>query len=171
MMRVRDLIAGEVTRVAAEASLSHARDLMRVRGVRNLPVVDDGRLVGVLSDLDLDAAWPSAATTLTFGEIAYQLSQVRVDSVMRRDVVTVRPETPVVEALRLLRERRDRALPVVRRGEVIGMITESEILGVIPELLEGRGLGHEPAATGDLKTGRAKEGCHGEHGESATLDG
>jgi acetoin utilization protein AcuB len=137
MMRVRDVTAGQVMTVAAEASLSRAADLMRACGLRHLPVVDHGRLVGVLSDLDLDAAWPSAGTTLTVGEIASRLSEVRVDSAMQRDVVTVRLETPIVEAARLLRDRRVGALPVVRRGEVVGMVTESQILAAMAELLEG----------------------------------
>jgi acetoin utilization protein AcuB len=150
MMRVRDIIAAGVTTVAADASLSHAADLMRGRGVRHLPVVDHGRLVGILSDLDLDAAWPSAVTTLTFGELAYELSRVRVDAAMTRDVVTVRPETPIVEAARLLWDRRVRALPVVHRGEIVGMVTESEILAAMSELPEGSdpsramGAGQEP---------------------------
>jgi acetoin utilization protein AcuB len=137
MMRVRDVTAGQVTTIASDASLSHAADLMRARGLRHLPVVDHGRLVGLLSDLDLDAAWPSAVTTLTVGEIAHRVSQVRVESAMKRDVVTVRLETPIVEAARLLRDRRVGALPVVRRGEVVGIVTEGEILAAMAKLLEG----------------------------------
>jgi acetoin utilization protein AcuB len=138
MMRVRDLIAADVTTVAADASLSEAAQLMRVRGVRHLPVVDHDRLVGVLSDVDLDAAVPSAVTTLMFGEIAYQLSQVRVESAMNRHLVTVRPETSIVEAARLLRDRKIRALPVVRNGKVVGVVSEREILAAMPGLLAGR---------------------------------
>lgn len=137
-MRISDVMASEVTTVSPDSSLSDAADLMRARRVRYLPVINRGRLVGLLSDLDLDAAWPSAATTLDVREIPYQLARVRVDSVMTRDVATVRPEAPILEAARLMRDWRIRALPVVRLGRVVGIVTEGDLLARIPALLDER---------------------------------
>lgn len=140
-MRTGELMSSEVGTIQAGASLLDAAHAMRTRGVHHLPVTAEGRLVGLLSAEDLDAAWPSAATTLTRGEIHGALARVPVEAVMARDVVTLRPETPILEAARLMRDWSIRALPVVNRGQVVGVLTEHDLVAKIPALL---GESHSP---------------------------
>ena len=101
---------------------------MRRHRIDHLPVVERGALVGIVTATDLDAAAPSAATTLTVREVRDRLSRIPVSQAMTRDVIAVAPETPLAEAARLMRDRDLGALPVVRGDEVVGILTVSDLL-------------------------------------------
>jgi len=104
--------------------------LMREKGRRFLPVVAaDGRLVGLLSHRELERAEPSAITTLSVGEVNYLLAKIRVEQVMRREVITCGPGTLVEVAGQLMRDRGIGCLPVVdERRRLLGIVTDDDIL-------------------------------------------
>jgi len=121
--------------VESKDSIVLARAMMRHRGIRRLPVVDGGHLVGIVTDRDVREAWASDANTLTAHELHYLLETVPVREVMSTPVITVTPETPLLDAVTLLRERKIGGFPVVRDGDLVGILTETDVLGAFARVL------------------------------------
>jgi acetoin utilization protein AcuB len=133
-MLVRDKMSSEVRTIAPDQSLRTARERMHKYGVRRLPVVEHGKLVGIVTDRDVRQAWASPATSLPVHESLYLLEHVTVAEVMTWKTVTVTPDTPLVEAARLLHDHKIGGLPVVEGGAVVGMITETDLLVAFIEM-------------------------------------
>jgi len=123
-------------------SYSDALGLMHEKKIRRLPVVDqDGYLVGMVTEKDLLYASPSPATTLSRHEIGYLLSEMPVEKVMTKQVITVQEECPLEEAARIMVEHEIGGLPVMSGRRLAGLITETDIFRVIMEALGGRSEG------------------------------
>jgi len=129
-MYVEKIMSRPVDTVTADLKLSQAAHQMRAKGRRFLPVVDgDGRLLGLLSHRALERAEPSAITTLSVGEVNYLMAKIKVEQVMRREVITCGPGTLIEVAGQLMRDRRIGSLPVVdERMQLLGIITDDDIL-------------------------------------------
>ncbi len=112
---------------------------MRTEKVRRFPVLDKNRrLVGIVAYDDLLHASPSSVTSLTMWEISYLLSQVKIDEVMSKEVITVTEDTTLEDAARLMVDNKIGGLPVMRDGALVGIITESDLFKVFLELLGAR---------------------------------
>jgi acetoin utilization protein AcuB len=123
-LTVRDIMARELVTIRPHETVRRAYRLMRDHRFRHLPVVEDGRLVGILSDRDLRPVLLSPA-----------LGRARVRELMSEDLTTVAPEAPVEEAASLLVVKRIGCLPVVDAGRLVGIVTETDLLAVLVELL------------------------------------
>ncbi|HHY38076.1 MAG TPA: CBS domain-containing protein [Clostridia bacterium] len=134
-MFVKDRMSSSVVCVDPDTSFPEALTMMKEKGVRRLPVVRDGKLVGIVTELDLLKYAPSPATSLSIWELNYLLSRLKVSEVMKRDVITVGPDEPIEDAALLMRQHRIGGLPVVRDGEVVGMITETDIFDAFVDML------------------------------------
>lgn len=121
--------------VGPQDSFRHAVNLVRQRGIRHLPVVDGGRLVGIVTDRDIRRASPSPATSLEVHELHYLLEKLKVCDIMTAKVITVTPETPIEEAARLMLHHRIGSLPVLRGSELVGIITETDILRAFVDVM------------------------------------
>ncbi len=136
------LLVGEVMThpaicVEPETQLPAARLLMTEQAIRRLPVVDDGRLVGILTLGDVRGAWASEVSTLNRSELDYLMYQVKVERVMTREPITVSPDTPLMEAARLMIDHKIGGLPVLSdTGQVVGVVTESDVFRTLVELVE-----------------------------------
>jgi acetoin utilization protein AcuB len=109
--------------------------------IRRLPVVDQkGALVGMLSEREILHASPSQATSLSVWEMNYLISKVTVDEIMTTDVITVDVDTPLEEAARIMAESKIGGLPVMREGNLTGIVTETDLFKVFLELFGA----HEP---------------------------
>jgi CBS domain-containing protein len=130
-MRVRELMTTDVATIGRNDTLAAAGELMRTRRFRHLPVVEENRVVGMLSERDLFRA--ALSTALNFGQKAQQefLKTILVKEVMTDEVVTIGPEAEVKEAARLLLERRIGSLPVLEGGSMVGIVSETDLLKVI----------------------------------------
>jgi len=137
-MQVEQWMNRDVVSVTPDESFHTAMHLIRQKGIRHLPVVDGRRLVGIVTDRDLRQAAPSGATSLSIHELHYLLEKLTVREVMTKQVVTIGPEQTVEEAAMLLLGHRIGGLPVVRDGELIGIITETDILQAFLQL-RGKG--------------------------------
>jgi acetoin utilization protein AcuB len=133
---VRDVMTKQPVTIGPEASLASAIAVMRERGIRHLPVVDDtGRLLGIITDRDLRAAAlaPALSEFLPVGlrraveGAAEMLEQLRVQDAMTWGVVTTRPEASVAEAGAVMFEGRVGSLPVRENGKLVGIVTERDI--------------------------------------------
>lgn len=138
-MLVRDRMTLDPVTITPAASVADALRLMNERKIRRLPVVDDaGKVVGIVSDRDLLQASPSPATSLAIWEIHELLAKLTVEKTMTRDVVTVTEDTPLEEAARVMVDNKIGGLPVMRGGELVGIISESDLFKTLLELLGGR---------------------------------
>lgn len=129
-MYVEKIMSRPVDTVAADLKLSQAAHLMREKGRRFLPVADaDGRLLGLLSHRELERAEPSAITTLSVGEVNYLMAKIKVEQVMRPEVITCGPGTLIEVAGQFMRDKRIGCLPVVdERMHLLGIVTDDDIL-------------------------------------------
>jgi acetoin utilization protein AcuB len=128
--------------VTEDTNIDDALHLMRERKVRRLPVLDrSGKMVGIVSDRDLLHASPSPATSLSVYELHYLLSKLTVKRVMSSPVITVSPDTPLEEAARIMADNKIGGLPVTEAGQLVGIITETDIFKTLLELLGARQAG------------------------------
>jgi CBS domain-containing protein len=128
-------MAPKVTTIKPDANLRDAERLMADCHVRHLPVVYRGKLVGLGTAGDLQAARLSPATTLSIEEIQAAWEQIPVAAVMMRRAVAVAPRTPLAEAARLMRDHKVEALSVLKGAEVVGIVTVTDLLEALEILL------------------------------------
>lgn len=140
-MFVGERMSRPVITVTPETAINDALHLMRSEHIRRAPVISHGRLVGIVSMKDLLNASPSQATTLSVWELNYLLSKLTVEPIMTHNVLTVSEDTPIEEAARIMADQRVGGLPVVRGGEVVGIITETDLFKIFLELMGARDAG------------------------------
>ncbi len=109
-----------------QSTLYQAKKLMEEKHIRRLPVVEDDELVGIVTLGDIREAQPSDVTALRIYERERLAGLITVDTVMTPDPITIQPEASIAEAARLMLEHKIGGLPVVRRGRLIGIITETD---------------------------------------------
>ena len=126
-MYIRDIMTTNVVTIPSSTSIAEARRIMEARGFSRLPVVDKGKLVGVVTARRLDQVAPSKATSLTMWELSYLLSKTTVKEIMVRDVVTVTPDITVEESVALAQSHKVGALVVLEGGRVVGISTTRDL--------------------------------------------
>jgi acetoin utilization protein AcuB len=137
-MTARELMTPNPVTVTVEESLVDAWDLMRELDIRHVPVVQDGALVGMLSDRDLGHL---DMTRMAMGEgadaLRRELAKPIID-VMRSDVIFVEPETGLNDVIALLIEHKVGALPVVQPDtrELLGIVSYIDVLRAVQDSLE-----------------------------------
>lgn len=141
-MLVRERMSTNPVTITTDCNITQALRVMRENQVRRLPVLDqDGELLGIVSEKDLLYASPSPATSLSIYEMHYLLSQLRVAELMTTDLMTVNSDTPLEEAARIMADNKIGGLPVLDDGQLVGIITETDIFKVFLELLGARDKG------------------------------
>jgi len=134
-MLVKNWMSKEVVTVDADDSMQNAIYILQEQNIKMLPVMDDGNLVGIITDRDLKKASPSDATTLDMHELLFLISKIKVKDLMKKPVYTVPPDYTVEEAAALLLEKKISGLPVVdENNRLIGIITRSDLFRVIISL-------------------------------------
>jgi len=130
---VREIMSRPVFTVRSTDTLREAWELMRDQRIRHLPVVDEsGRLVGIVTDRDLRGASPSK---LIFHEKDLALLEAPISTVMSQDVETAHPLDPIEETALTLVKKKIGALPVVDTGNLVGIVTTTDLLRALVELL------------------------------------
>lgn len=138
-MLVRERMSTQPVTIAADVPITEALRVMRQNQVRRLPVLDaDGKLVGIVSEKDLLYASPSPATSLSIYEMHYMLSRLKVTELMTPDPITITPDVLLEEAAIIMADSKIGGLPVVEDGNLVGIITETDIFKVFLELLGAR---------------------------------
>lgn len=110
------------------ATVPDAIEMMQTHGITKLPVLRDGKLCGVVSQSDINRALPSDATSLSFGEVAYLLSKLKIYKIMKKNPPTISADAMLEEAAIVMRDSKVEILPVMDEGKVTGVITESDVL-------------------------------------------
>lgn len=134
-MLVKNWMSKDVVTVDADDSMQNAIYILQEQNIKMLPVMDDGNLVGIITDRDLKKASPSDATTLDMHELLFLISKIKVRDLMKKPVYTVPPDYTVEEAAALLLEKKISGLPVVDESDrLVGIITRSDIFRVLISL-------------------------------------
>ncbi len=129
---VKDWMTGDVVTISPDTALPDAHRLMDEKGIRRLPVLKDGKLVGIVTRGDVRGAEPSGATTLSIWELHYLLAKVKIKEVMTPNPITISQNETIGEAAQVMLDNRISGLPVVDSGgNVMGIITESDIFRMV----------------------------------------
>ncbi|HLC26190.1 MAG TPA: CBS domain-containing protein [bacterium] len=134
-MRVSERMTKNIITVTPETTLSEALRIVHEKKIRHLPVVAEGRLVGIVTDRDLKKVSASEATTLSVWELNYLLDRVKIKDFMIRDVISISPELPIDEAAELMIAHRIGSLPVVEDGKVVGILTETNMVETLVAIM------------------------------------
>ncbi len=137
-MFVGERMSHPVISVSPDTSIHDAVALFKKEHIRRAPVIQSGKMVGIISEKDLLNASPSPVTSLSVWEMNYLLSKVTVKQVMTKKVKTVDVTTPIEEAARIMADNKFGGMPVLRSGKVVGMITETDLFKIFLELMGAR---------------------------------
>jgi acetoin utilization protein AcuB len=135
MLLVENWMNPNVVTVDADDSMLDATKLLKEHNIRHLPVLEKGKLVGVITDRDLKRASPSDATALEAHELLYLIANIKVREIMTKNPITVPYNYTIEEAAELLLQARISGMPVVDKdGDVIGTITQTDLFKVLISL-------------------------------------
>jgi acetoin utilization protein AcuB len=135
MLLVENWMNPNVITVDADDSMLDATKLLKEHNIRHLPVLEKGKLVGVITDRDLKRAAPSDATALEAHELLYLIANIKVREIMTKNPITVPYNYTIEEAADLLLQARISGMPVVGKdGDVIGTITQTDLFKVLISL-------------------------------------
>ena len=140
-MLVGKRMSHPVITIPPDMPVVDALNMMQKDKIRRMPVVRDGKMIGIVSDIDLLHASASSATTLSVWELNYLLSKITVKEVMTKEVITVMENTPIEEAARIMADNKIGGLPVMRDDHVVGIITETDLFKIFIELMGAREMG------------------------------
>lgn len=121
--------------IAYDAPINDAVEMFRENNLKRLPVTDNEKVIGILTQGDIQKVSPTKATSLSIFEINYLLSKVTVKDAMSKNPITISPDSLLEEAAVTMRKNRIGTLPVVENNKIIGIITESDIFDAFIDLL------------------------------------
>lgn len=135
-LRVRDYMTAEPATVQPDARLLEAVLAIRGLSVRHLPVVSEGKLVGLITERDINRFAPSILRT-SQEEYNAVFEQTPVRTVMTRNVITVAPDSSLAEAVALLHDNKLGCVPVVEDDSLVGILTVTDLLRFANDVLSG----------------------------------
>lgn len=158
-MYVKNWMSKNVVTVGVNDSLSVAINTLKRNRVRRLPVMDDDKLVGIVSDRDLKEAAPSKVTSLDIWELHYLLSRINIKDIMKKDPITISPNSTIEKAAIIMHDNKIGGLPVVDEGKLVGIITEQDIFEALINITGARKAGHRLTVSIPDEPGSVKELC------------
>ena len=139
-MSVKDFMTRKVVYISPDTTIAHAADLMREQDLHRLPVIENDKLVGLVTEGTIAEASPSKATSLSIYEMNYLLNKTKVKDVMIKDVITVSAYASLEDATYLMYKNKVGILPVVDNDQLYGVITDRDIFAAF---LQVSGYGEE----------------------------
>lgn len=131
---VREIMMGSPVTLKPEDTLDLANDVISLGRIRHIPVLSDGRLVGLLSERDLIGAAANQIFGLKQKSKSALLKTVLIRDIMKKKVVTVRPDTAIRDAAHMMAMKKIGCLPVVIDGNLVGLLTTTDILKYVESL-------------------------------------
>lgn len=126
-MAVKDFMTRKVVYISPDTTIAHAADIMREQDLHRLPVIENDKLVGLVTEGTIAEASPSKATSLSIYEMNYLLNKTKVKDVMIRDVITVSQFASLEDAVYLMFKNKVGILPVIDFGQLYGVITDRDV--------------------------------------------
>ena len=143
-MKIKELMTPEVMTVTPEDKLDRVFFLFNFENIRHVPVIENGRLVGILSDRDLKKVLGPAKKFLERPDGSTVTISIRkVRTIMKRRVLTIGPDERAADAAAIMAKRKIGALPVVQNKKLVGIITATDILRAFVKLCNDLELGHK----------------------------
>lgn len=139
-MLVRDFMTRQVTALQETDTLLDARMMFMRSSFRHLPVLSDKKLVGVVTEHDVKQFAPAISSGMSADEYNRMLETTPVSRAMTREPITLRPDQPIYEAATILYSKRFGCLPVVENGALVGIVTTTDLLGLLVRLIRDQGL-------------------------------
>lgn len=131
VVRVRDCMSIDLVTVGPKDPLQNVVNLLRRRDVRSVPVMENGRLIGIVTDRDMRQVAPAYPLFRDEKEIRRYMERLTVTAAMTADPMTIAPDAPLIEAAKILETYRISSLPVVDRGgNLAGMLSVTDLLRV-----------------------------------------
>ena len=131
-MYVGRIMHTRLVTVPPDTSLRKAKEIIAEKKINHLLVVNkNGDLVGIVSDRDVKQSWASPATTLSVHELNYLLTQLTVEAIMVKKIITISPGTTIERAAYIMQKNRINALPVIESGKLVGIITSTDVMEVL----------------------------------------
>lgn len=140
-MYIKEIMTLEPITAKKEMLITEALKLMEQKGFRRLPIMDEGKVISIVTDRDLNRVTASPATTLSVFELNYLLAKTTIGDILkvvhkdRKELVTVSPDDLVDEAALLMRQKKIGGLPVVENGKLVGIVTETDIFDTLIEVM------------------------------------
>ena len=134
-MLAKDYMTRNVVTTRPDGLLIDVRKTMQEQDLRHIPVVDNEKLVGIVSLNTIRDAVPSKATDLSIHEIHYLLSKMRIRDVMKKNVITCGPDDHVEDVAKIMQVKRIGAVPVVEEGRLLGILTNDDMFHVLMKIL------------------------------------
>ena len=134
-MLVRKKMKKDLVTITKDERMTVARKILKEKNIRHLPVVDGKKLIGLVTNMDIRKAEASPATSLEIRELHYLLDKLTVGEIMTRNVITISPDISIEEATILLHDNKIGCLPVVEDGNLVGIITENDVMEILIEVL------------------------------------
>ncbi|MCJ7774457.1 MAG: CBS domain-containing protein [Desulfobacterales bacterium] len=134
-MLVKKWMSKQVITIDQDTSLQEAVSILKKHNIRRLPVLKNGKLVGIVTDRDLKRASASDATSLEIHELLHLLSLIKIGEIMTKNPITVLPEQTIEEAAEILMTHKISGAPVVDdMGQLAGIITQNDLFRVLVSL-------------------------------------
>jgi acetoin utilization protein AcuB len=156
-MLVRKKMHKDLVTVTKDEKMTVAKKVMKEKNIRHLPVVDGKKLIGLVTNMDIRKAEASPATSLEIRELHYLLDKLTVGEIMTRNVITISPDISIEEATTLLHDNKIGCLPVVEDGNLVGIITENDVMEILIEVMGMKEKGSRVEVIVDDKPGALAE--------------
>lgn len=137
-MLVGKRMAHPVITISPDLPITEGLNLMHHEKIRRIPVLQGGKLVGIISDQDMLNASPTPTESLSIAEVNQLISRITVEEVMEPEVRTIETSTPIEEAARIMSDNNIGALPVLENNRVVGIITETDLFKIFLDLMGAR---------------------------------
>ncbi|UCF84051.1 MAG: CBS domain-containing protein [Desulfobacteraceae bacterium] len=168
-MLVKNWMSKDVITVDVNDSMQDAGKLIKKHNIHGLPVMENGKLAGIVTDRDLKRASASDATALEIHELLYLISEIKVKNIMTKNPITIPLDNTIDEAAEILMDNKLSGAPVVdKEGQLVGIITQTDIFRVMVSLTGVREKGVQFGFLLEDRPGSIKEaadiirkyGCH-----------
>ncbi|MDI6755109.1 MAG: CBS and ACT domain-containing protein [Thermodesulfobacteriota bacterium] len=134
-MLVRKKMKKDLITIGKDDRMTTAKKIIQEKNIRHLLVVDGKKLIGLVTNMDIRKAEASPATSLEVRELHYLLDKLTVGEIMTRNVITISPDISVEEATTLLHDNKIGCLPVVEDGNLVGILTENDVMEILIEVM------------------------------------
>lgn len=154
-MKIKDLMSYNVITIPSDTSITEAKRIMAAHHIRRLPVVDKGKLVGIVTERSVEHVSPSKLTSLSVGELNYLLDSTLVKEIMTKEVVTVMPDTDAEEAVAIAQKHKVGSVVVAEDNKIVGIATTNDLFYKIINPLLGINIpGNRIEITNGIVTGK-----------------
>jgi len=130
--QIKEIMKKELHTVSPDDRVIHARRIMIDEDIARLPVVDQGMLVGMISDNEIIFALANVKKSFPLGRQKHRLDELLVKDVMKTPALWTEPNTNVTDAASIMLKKNVGALPLIENGKVVGIVSRTDLLNTIP---------------------------------------